>query len=303
MKQRLRDASKRQGEVPKKRKSRANAIQDYVSQYDRTHYQLLISFVESPYLPSTAPLSELQKILFKEMRLETHHRGFYVLAKVITRPDRKTAIMALIEDEADEVLLLHLHQQHNEHVRPTEDVIREHSVCIIKEPYFKSIGHGNDVLSVDHVSDLLWLTEDDERIPLQWRPRISQLDKSAVEWKEEGNEAITNGKIQEAIEKQAVLYIPGDLTDYADGLHQIRLRPQTHLHDLTSPDPKAQPSLRILATSPLRRRPGRCQLLSRHGKGVIWCGASVLRPQTIPQVLRHAHASPGKVSCKPGRQE
>jgi hypothetical protein len=67
---------------------------------------------------------------------------------------------------------------------------------LIKEPYFKIIGDGEYGLRVDHASDIVWV-EEDKRIPLQWRLRIGDLDKSADDWKLEGNEKMKERRVLE----------------------------------------------------------------------------------------------------------
>jgi len=71
----------------------------------------------------------------------------------------------------------------------------------VKEPYFKVMNDGNYGLRVDHLSDVTWLSPDDERIPIGWRARISELEKTAETLKKEGNLALKAGKLNIAIER------------------------------------------------------------------------------------------------------
>lgn len=54
---------------------------------------------------------------------------------------------------------------------------------------------------MDHVSDVIWLAIEDDRVPLRWRPKRSEIKGAAVV-KEEGNAAIKRGKPREAVELQ-----------------------------------------------------------------------------------------------------
>lgn len=59
-----------------------------------------------------------------------------------------------------------------------------------------SAGYG---VRVDHVNDIIWLPTNDDRIPLRWRPKLSEIKEADV-LKQEGNAAMKKGKTQEAAE-------------------------------------------------------------------------------------------------------
>jgi hypothetical protein len=206
----LRAAQKRKGERPRDVKPRSKIIGDHMMQVmtrqmmalSPFNHMIKSSFLARPYLPSVAPFKALEKILLKDLQLETHHRGLYLLLRVITPPTRMTAIMVAMEDEADRVMIVQLYQQEDEKYRPAQVSIERNGVCVVKEPYFKVMGDGNYGLRIDHVSDLVWLFETDDRVPLQWRPQVIQLEKTADEWKSEGDGALRSQKFFEAVKRQ-----------------------------------------------------------------------------------------------------
>lgn len=55
------------------------------------------------------------------MVLETHHRGRYILVKTVTPVDRMTAILAIVEDEEGNSLMLQLFSQ--EKARSADDIL------------------------------------------------------------------------------------------------------------------------------------------------------------------------------------
>lgn len=57
------------------------------------------------------------------MVLETHHRGRYILVKTVTPVDRMTAILAIVEDEEGNSLMLQLFSQ--EKARSADDILSE----------------------------------------------------------------------------------------------------------------------------------------------------------------------------------
>ena len=208
----LQAASKRKGQVPTDRKPRAQVIKNqmenlmssaFMEQMDLSRPERLLhsSFLPPPYLPSITSLKDLKKILIRDMQLETHHRGFYALLRAVTPSHRMTAVLTIVEDEKGDVTLLQLYQQEHEEVRSARDIFKPKGVCIVKEPYFKIASDGNYALRVDHVSDLVWLREEDDRVPECWRPQIIELDKSAGDWKQEGNTDFEAGNFHDAVEK------------------------------------------------------------------------------------------------------
>lgn len=72
-------------------------------------------------------------------------------------------------------------------------------VLVVKEPYFKVCSEGGYGVRVDHVSDILWLSETDGRVPAKFGPSILEMSKTALEWKEKGDVAMKKKKHWDAI--------------------------------------------------------------------------------------------------------
>jgi len=203
----LREASKRKGQLPKNRPTKTAVVQRFMMNLAQSFMQssagwhtVRTSFIPPPYLPCTKPLCELQKILIRNLRLETSHRGSFLLARVLTPPDRMTGIIAIVEDEKDDVMLLQLYQQEDENLKPAVEILSPGMVVVVKEPYFKQTSDGGYGLRVDHVGDILWLRQGNEMIPGKWAPRFTDLDKTAMMWKEEGNRAVARKEFWKSIE-------------------------------------------------------------------------------------------------------
>ena len=128
--------------------------------------------------------------MISRMELERHHRGNYSLIHVLTPPDRMTAVIAVVEDEEGTAVLLQLYNQPEECRVRKGLILREGDVCIIKEPFFKATTEGSYSLRVDHVSDIIWLQDVDERVPLRWRTRILKLDETSQAIRLQGNDAV-----------------------------------------------------------------------------------------------------------------
>ncbi|KAL0929523.1 uncharacterized protein CTRU02_215422 [Colletotrichum truncatum] len=143
-----------------------------------------------PYAPCVRPMSELEHIAISDMKLETHHRGMRTALRVLTPPDRMTAVMAIVEDEQGTALLLQLYYQPDESVVPAKEIMQLGDVFILKEPFFKIATDGSYTLRVDHLGDIVRLANGDDRIPLQWRKQPPTLKQSSKDIRLQGNEAV-----------------------------------------------------------------------------------------------------------------
>ena len=198
----LQAANKRKGERPKDRQPLMQLVRQHMivsigqQMMQGTMQQRHVihqSWVGPPYPPSKAVLEDLKKLVLKDLRLETHHRGFYVLLRAAAPSHLMTAVMTIMEDENGDGVVFQLYQQKADNYRAAEEVIQEGSLYIVKEPYFKVMNDGGYGLRVDHVSDLILLSVDDERVPAAWKPRITELEKNAMELKDEGNRVLSAG--------------------------------------------------------------------------------------------------------------
>lgn len=150
----LEGANKRKGEQPKDRKRLGQLVSQHMASHARTAFikgqnnrqttttSIYQSFVAPPYLPSVAPSRKLQKIYLKDMKLQTHHRDSFLLLRVATPAVEMTAVMAILEDESGDGVMLQLYQQECQCDGVIEDTVKLNSVCVIKEPYFKVMNDG-----------------------------------------------------------------------------------------------------------------------------------------------------------------
>lgn len=112
-----------------------------------------------------------------------------------------TAIMAVMEDENEDVILLQLYQQEDESDRSAADIISVGTVLLVKEPYFKVMGDGEYDIRVDHLSDVIHLKRDDVRIPKAWQPRLIEIQLSAESLKAQGNNSMGKKRYWDAIKE------------------------------------------------------------------------------------------------------
>ena len=205
-KQNLRDAQSRKGQRPRGRKSREDLIMQFrirlMMKHNRvdTNSSLRSSFIPPAYSPCISPFCDLTKVLINDLLVETHHRGTSLFLRSITPPDRMNAVMAIVEDENEDVLMLQLYYQEEENKCATEEILGEGTILIVKEPYLKLMSDEDYGIRVDHLSDVIYLPMHDQRVPSRWQPRFTDYDMSVQAWKTKGNEYFNASKYHFAID-------------------------------------------------------------------------------------------------------
>ncbi|KAJ5208589.1 hypothetical protein N7449_002968 [Penicillium cf. viridicatum] len=129
-----------------------------------------VSFAPPIYPPCLAPLDGLKKVMFKDLLLETHHRGSYIL---------KTKIKMIPL------------QMLNEKLRCHDGSVDKGQILLVKEPYLTLTSVGEYGVRVDHVSDNLFIPLFDKMVPPAWRERLPEDETSqwmAGDWLRMGND-------------------------------------------------------------------------------------------------------------------
>ncbi|KAK2789309.1 hypothetical protein FQN53_002151 [Emmonsiellopsis sp. PD_33] len=200
----LQNAQSRKGQRPKGMKSRDVIIGQFMFHRMRSQTMpnefigIRSSFVPPAYPPCVTPLNDLSKIVIKDLILETHHRGSYMLLRSVTPTYTMTAVMTIVEDEGGNVLTFQLYNRDKE--LSADGYLTEGTVMIVKEPYLKVMGDGNFGLRVDHLSGVSFIPDHDPLIPLSWRRQYPASGTSADDWKLRGNAYFNKGGYKFAID-------------------------------------------------------------------------------------------------------
>ncbi|KAL2866146.1 TPR domain protein [Aspergillus lucknowensis] len=202
-KQTLRNAQSRKGQHLKPTKSRDEIIMQFMFQRMMASNrptdlcEIRSSFVPPAYPPSVAAMSTLQRIMINELALETHHRGYYILLRAVTPSDRMTAVMAVVEDERGDVLMLQLYNQEKD--ISTNGRLVEGTTILVKEPYLKIMADENYGIRVDHLSDIRFLPSHDPLVPSSWGGQHG-MDTTANCCKTKGNNHFNKAEYYLAID-------------------------------------------------------------------------------------------------------
>lgn len=109
-----------------------------------------------------------------------------------------TGIATVIEDSNGDVDRLQLYNQSNDF--DVASILSSGQVVAIKEPYYKVSADGGYSIRVDHPSDIVLLSPTDSLISSSLGPNVFELDKTALEWKDDGNAAYKRKDYFRAIE-------------------------------------------------------------------------------------------------------
>ncbi|KAJ5610508.1 TPR domain protein [Penicillium lagena] len=215
----LQNAQHFKGQRPKQKQSRDELITEFMLRQtssknmtpDIHEFTIRSSFLPPAYVPSIAPFRELNKVMVKDLVLETHHRGSYLLLRTVTPADRMTAILAIVEDEEGNVLVLQLYNQ--DPSLAAEDILNEGRVLLVKEPYLKVMADGGYGIRIDHLSDIKFVPGYDRLVPPSWRKRPGKMEilrMSAHDWRVVGNDFFNKSGYQSAVDcySKALEYFP-----------------------------------------------------------------------------------------------
>ena len=241
----LQDAQARKGQRPARRPRVEVIVQFQLklmrSSMKQPKYMVKTSFVPQPYPPCVEPFSNLKKTMIDDLVLETHHRGTYLLVRSVTPQDWMTAVMAIVEDEKGDVLMVQLYHQKDNADSHAEDIISMGSVMILKEPYLKQTSDGNHGLRVDHLSDVLFLAENDERVPSGWQREPAKQNRTALAWKTEGNSQFNLSAYRSAIKWWVRQKLEPDCAKTDLACHQLHSGPCLLINARGDSDHQAEP--------------------------------------------------------------
>ena len=159
--------------------------------------EILDYFLPDPYPPSDRRLDEMQPISIGNLQLEKRYTGGVLFAKTIDSAIRAAAIQTIIEDEQGQAERLAVY---NIDLKiDAEDFLPEDALIAIKEPTLTSATSGGYTIRIDHPSDLLILGAHNKRLPQALLEGYSGLNKTALNWKQEGNDAYSARKYFTAI--------------------------------------------------------------------------------------------------------
>lgn len=156
-------------------------------------------YLPEPYAPCTTPLQNLKPMTILQIA-PGHHRGRYLLLRVLVAPIANNSISLLAEDENHDIVDLKLYHQGDD-VWKGGDMAEIGRVLLVREP-FRTVLSGQPMLVVDHPSDVMRVLENNALYPQQWASEAGvSLDFEAL--KLEGDAAVSASRFWKAIEKYA----------------------------------------------------------------------------------------------------
>lgn len=150
--------------------------------------------IGQPYPPCVIGIAELQPMELSELRIETHHRGYFIRLRrvspvAILEASSWTVVQGDVSNDVER-LEVFLHRS-----RHGGDILDMASELVVKEPYFTLNNQGEHTIRIDHPSDLI-VTEISQD-PEAWRKKECQSSgetTSAEICKKRGNNALLKKK-------------------------------------------------------------------------------------------------------------
>lgn len=156
-----------------------------------------VAYVGEPYQPCIVALSSLKAISLRDLKLETHHRGRFLVVKTFCEPMRIASIINAVQDQNGDVDRIALHNfPVNVHIN---GIIPKDVIFAVKEPYYTLAIDGRVIIRIDHPSDLVRLHSDSTFVPSSMLSTPVPCP-SAAEMKELGNAAFKRRDWQTAEE-------------------------------------------------------------------------------------------------------
>ncbi|OCL10901.1 hypothetical protein AOQ84DRAFT_425738 [Glonium stellatum] len=203
------------------------------------------------YPPSLVPLKSLQKILLRDMLLETHHKNRFLVAKLIGAPYMHAGTTTILEDEAGDVEKVSVH---NFGDSPDDPILLQGIVIAIKEPYYQLSADGTHEIRVDHPSDIYIAKVDDSSIHSEFQTDFHK-EKTADEWRNEGDKAFLEKKYHSTLScyNRALQTASPENTAFIQNLYRKRASINIILHrfDAAKADSYAGMSERYLGRNAL----------------------------------------------------
>jgi tetratricopeptide (TPR) repeat protein len=150
--------------------------------------------IGQPYPPCLIKTTELRPMELSELRMETHHRGYFIhLRRVSPVAILEASSWTVVQDDSCgnvERLELFLHRSHH-----GSDILDMASEFMVKEPYFTLSNQGEHTIRIDHPSDLI-VTEISQG-PEAWRKKEHRPGGESISaelCKKKGNNALLKKK-------------------------------------------------------------------------------------------------------------
>lgn len=153
------------------------------------------SWLFGSYLPSTTPIRKLKRIGLKDLNLDLHNRGCYVLVKINPSIPFSGGVAIVIDQEES---LAGVRIVHQDGKRTYNDSWGLAKYLIIKEPFYIAIPRSPiGCITVHHLTDVVVVLLEDQRLPKHWQLRA---EKSVDEWRQIGNKAVIEKQYHLAID-------------------------------------------------------------------------------------------------------
>lgn len=174
------------------------ATKNYYENQTKITPEQKINQLTGPRHCSVRRLDQLEPIRLKDMYVNKHHIGKYLLCRTIVEPFYMTAMSLLVEDEDGKIENLSIYNYSTSYDIPPSDLLPLNTVMIIKEPYLKIMIHDNNnyFIRVESPTDIVILDDDGHSVQ-KWKIQLPKRTYS--ELNERGNKCFVTKQFRQAI--------------------------------------------------------------------------------------------------------
>jgi hypothetical protein len=122
--------------------------------------------------------------MLKDLRLQTHHEGQYLIVRSIVSPGQVMSVMSIVEDECGDAIMITL--RHQDTSRHRDEILGEGMILAVKEPYLRQMSDGTHGIIVDYLSNYKYLSRKDNLTTGMWQGRLSESQDNAKSWNTAG---------------------------------------------------------------------------------------------------------------------
>lgn len=134
---------------------------------DSRRVQFETTLIDEAYPPCYKAASDLELILIRELRLETHHRGRVLVVTTFCDPVHVLSLHSGVRDVEGGLGRLTIHSFPA--TLALENILPKDACVAVKEPYYKVHTDGTVEIRVDHPSDLLVLNPYNDTPQCSWQ--------------------------------------------------------------------------------------------------------------------------------------
>lgn len=187
------------GKFPELKNERSSLIKEHdrvVSVLAEGQLQSRTFILPMPYPPSNLATEQAKQVLIKDVAIRLRDPRTFLLLRTITLPYVYSSSTTVAEDESGSVARLTVC---NIDDSPFDSILTKGIILIVKQPCWNIMPDGGYYIRVDHPSDLVIVSPDNDLVPDAWNIVEKEYDQMTCEkLKKEGDSMFLEKRFRKA---------------------------------------------------------------------------------------------------------